>query len=222
MKYRLLSHLLKKDSPRPPAIPAPETARYLDIATGGGNVFTVKFTTHSGTHIDAQAHVVDGGTEIACFPIESFVFERPLLLDLNTGDEHLFCPKDFEPWREQILQCDLLLLRTGHQKWRDVEPARYINQNPGFTVACAEYLYVNYPNLRAIALDTPSFSALSALDEGMKAHVSFIGERKNFIIEDADLSGDHKGLRRVFAMPVFAEGWDSSPCTLVAEYGESS
>ena len=58
-----LSHPITLHDPNPPAIPAPEISQLYSIAADGANVFILKIALHSGTHVDAPAHVVDGGLQ---------------------------------------------------------------------------------------------------------------------------------------------------------------
>jgi kynurenine formamidase len=213
----MMSHILSENGPYPPAIPPLEVTSYLDIAHGGGNVFSAKMTSHSGTHIDAQAHVKVGGKPVTEFPIRQFVYEKPYVADIPMNDRELFTPEHFYPHAEQMKKCDLLLIRTGHQKYRNSDPSRYIMDNPGFSIKCAKYLHDNFPDMKTLALDTPSFSAMSLLDEGMPAHLTYIGERCGFIIEDVNMDFDLSGLKRVFVAPWFMQGLDSAPCTIIGE-----
>ena len=58
-----LDHPITLHDLNPPAIPAPEISQLYSIAADGANVFILKIALHSGTHVDAPAHVVDGGLQ---------------------------------------------------------------------------------------------------------------------------------------------------------------
>jgi len=187
-----------------------------------GNTFYYTAWNHTGTHIDAPAHMLPQGKPITAFQIDDFIFERPYLVDVPKGDSQLISSADLEPNEEAIATCDLLLLRTGFTRYRDVDPVRYRDQNPGLSIEVAYYLNsTRFPHLRAIAIDTISMAATAHVLEGVQAHkILFAREDGShvFLIEDVNLSADLTGLQRVFVVPMFIDGLDSSPCTIIADY----
>jgi arylformamidase len=79
--------------------------------------------------------------------------------------------------------------------------------------------------LKAIALDIVSLASYRRLDpEGILAHqiLCGVGRKDHYliIIEDVDLSLYPADARRVYAVPLFPSGADSSPCTVFAEAGQ--
>jgi kynurenine formamidase len=66
-------------------------------------------------------------------------------------------------------------------------------------------------------MDTISLACMQHLEEGLEAHrILLRGDGRRFlIIEDMNLDFDLSHLRRVFALPLFIEGVDSSPCTVM-------
>jgi hypothetical protein len=72
-----LSFPLNVEGPRPPAIPAPSLTPLMTIARDGAAVQTLCLASHTGTHLDAPRHVVEGGLSIGDFRPEEMVFSRP-------------------------------------------------------------------------------------------------------------------------------------------------
>ena len=86
------------------------------------------------------------------------------------------------------------------------------------SVEGAHYVAGKFPKLRALGLDTVSLACMQHLEEGLEAHRVLLGGkgRRFLIIEDMDLDHDLSQLKRVFALPLFIDGVDSAPCTVMA------
>jgi kynurenine formamidase len=81
-----------------------------------------------------------------------------------------------------------------------------------------------FPELKALALDCISLASYRRIDpEGIVAHQILCGvgrgDRYLVIIEDLDLAAYPEDPLRVYAIPLFPEQTDSSPCTVFAELG---
>ncbi len=223
MMYVELSHRLREDAPLPPGVPRMRVQQHYSMERGDvSNLFVLQLSNHSGTHVDAPWHFIASGLRICDFRLEEFVFERPLCIDVAIGDGQLLEPAHFEPHAEALGQADLLLVRTGYTQVRREAPERYALQSPGMSVRGASYLADDFPRLRAIGLDTISLAAMQHLEEGLEAHrILFRGEGRRFlIIEDMNLDFHLSQLRRVMAVPLFIEGVDSSPCTVIGITGQ--
>jgi kynurenine formamidase len=180
------------------------------------NLFVLQLSNHTGTHIDAPWHFVRNGLSISQFRLEEFVFEHPLCIDFSLGDGEMFQASDLEPYFDRISDCDLLLLRTGYSHVRRTDPDRYRHFSPGMSIEGARYLE-QFPGLRALGLDTISLASMQHLEEGLEAHRVLLGgqNRRFLIIEDMNLDRDLSQLERVLALPLFIDGVDSAPCTIM-------
>ena len=115
---------------------------------------------------------------------------------------------------------DLLLIRTGYEKYRNEN--KYWNDNPGVSSELADYLRRNYPKLRAVGFDFISLTSWKHKEEGLKAHLNFLdpAKREIFIIEDMKLQelGDHDIIDLIIA-PWLIDEIDSAPVTIIARVG---
>ena len=221
-KFRLLSFRLSAAAPAPGAR-TPLSLRVDESIEQGhlGNTFYYTAWNHAGTHIDAPAHMLRAGKPITDFQIHDFIFEHPCVVDVPKGDSQLITSVDLQPYEGGIAKCDLLLLRTGFTRYRATDPVRYRDQNSGLSTEVAHYLSsTRFPLLRAIGIDTISMAATAHVLEGVQAHKNLFAREDGssvFLIEDVDLTSDLTQLQRVFVVPLFIEGLDSSPCTIIAE-----
>jgi kynurenine formamidase len=121
-----------------------------------------------------------------------------------------------------IAEADLVLLRTGWAEHRSVDPARYATDGPLLAPAAARWLIDEHPRLRAIATDAISIGSPRFPEASVATHHALTGvgrddRRYVLIYEDVALPPGLDRVARVFAWPLFVEGSDGSPVTIVAE-----
>jgi kynurenine formamidase len=216
-RQRWLSHPLGVDDPRPPAIPAPELSDLYTIARDGARVHVLRVANHTGTHLDAPAHVIPDGLTITDFMPEELVYRRPAIIDLRLPEAAVVEPRDLVAAVEGLDDPDLLLVRFGCAELRRRDPSAYSTRCPGFGRAGARWLRERFPRLRAIGLDVPSIACIAHLDETMAAHNELLGGegRRFLIVEDMRLDPDLSDLGEVRLWPWLVRGMDSGPCAAV-------
>jgi kynurenine formamidase len=220
--FKLISYPITSNVPAWPGSPQTVITKHNDISKGdAANTCVISIYDHIGTHYDAPNHFIENGLRIAELPLSRFIFNSPLLLDIPKS----FCQKitrsDLEPHASEISRADLLMLRTGFSKYREREGERYGREGPAIASEAAQYLADNFPNLAAVAVDFVSVGSFSGNDDGRLTHRALLGA-EHFIcaIEDVNMSiVDPDKLVRVFALPLFVEGSDSSPVTMLAQEG---
>lgn len=217
-EYIWLSYPLRVQDPRPPAIPAPSIEPFLSIMKGDeANVQILKVANHTGTHIDTQAHVIEGGITIHDFLPEDLIYTEIAVLQMKKNDSEIVMMDDLLPFQKKLSKAEMALFNFGYGRIRRSDPEKYSLKSPGFGPEAAEWLRVNFPKLRAIGMDVPSFSVIAHIEETMKAHniVLMQRDRKLILIEEMNLEQDLDGLREVRVNPWLVEGMDSSPCTII-------
>ena len=220
--YVRLSFDLRLSTPTPGGVqPLVLRARESIEAGDVSNTFYYTAWNHAGTHVDAPAHMLAHGERVTDLPIGHFIFQSPYLLELTKGDFELIRPEDLHSCEERIAATDLLMLRTGFVRYRDNEPARYQDRNPGLSLAAAQYLTTpRFASLRAIGIDAISVATPAHVNEGIQAHRALFSRQTGppiLLVEDMDLRPDLSEVRRVFVVPLYVEGLDSAPCTVIAE-----
>jgi arylformamidase len=220
--FILLSFTLSSSTPTPGGRPALSILIDESVERGNpGNTFYYTAWNHAGTHVDAPGHMLRGQKVITDLSISHLIFEHAHLVDVPKKDDQLITADDLRPHANAIAQSDLLLLRTGFTEYRGADPSRYRDHNPGLSIEVARYLSSHhFPRLRAIGIDSISMAAAAHAFEGLEAHKILFAkndQRPTVLIEDMDFSADLTHLRRVIVAPLFIEGLDSSPCTVIAE-----
>lgn len=202
--------------------PYPEFTIEPLTETGRGafsNTFRVSFTNHQGTHLDAPYHYNPRGKRVTDFSISEYIFDRPVVVDVEKGDDEFICPSDLDNAADRIAECDLLMLRTGFCRYRTADPERYARRNPGISSEAAQYLMQGFPNLRALAIDAVSIEFEGNYDHGFAAHKVFLCDDTHpvILIEGVNMDLDLSHLVRVFVIPLYIEQLDGCPCTVIGE-----
>ncbi len=219
-KKVLLSHMLSVTTPCPGDGPPVRIEPFSRLADGEiSNTKVVTFWNHSGTHIDGPTHVCEGYGDLSeYFLPEGFFFTHPFVLDIPCEDSHLISAEDLMILPHGNRSCDLLLLRTGFQRFRTPDPERFRLSNPGMSVAASEWIVENCPNIRCVGMDAISYAAAEHVEEGIEAHLVLLRRSPPvFIVEDMNLDHDLTTLSSVTITPFLVEGLDSCPCTIVGE-----
>jgi kynurenine formamidase len=222
-----LSYHLSESTPFPKGLPGPTLKRLYALANGDAcNSFYLTTNNHAGTHVDGPCHFNPEGRSITDYELSELVFTKSSVLDIQVSKDELILPKHLERASACRRDCDLLLIRSGFGKYRS-DADTYIEHNPGFSAAAADFLMRQFDGLRAIGMDFASVAATSHMDEGCEAHRVFLGcgsfsARPVLLIEDVRLPDLMPTLHKIYLIPWFFEGLDSAPCTLFAETDEST
>jgi kynurenine formamidase len=218
-----LSYNLSEQTPFYQSLRKPQLEQLYDLAKGDAcNSFYLTTSNHAGTHVDAPRHFHAQGRAITDYALSELVFHHVAVVDASLRDRELIGQRSLEPaLAETPATIDMLLLHTGFGRHRNDE-RRYIDNGPGFGPEAADYLMSRFPNLRAIAMDFASVSALAHEQAGAEAHRVFLGcgkyaERPVLLVEDVFLPDGLPALNRVFVIPWLFDGLDSAPCTMFAE-----
>lgn len=217
----LLSHPLGTATPtwrdNPPVAIAPYS-RIVDGDVANQHVLTT--LNHNGTHVDAPLHFAPGGRSLTDFSPEEWLFSAPRLIDVPRTDDELIDVPDLEPHAATIAEADLLLIRTGFERFRG-DAARFGQRAPGFAAAAGPFL-LGFGGLRAVGMDVPSATAPAHLDEGIAFHQAVLGTgqaepRTLLLVEDVHLAAlDVPAPAEVVVAPLLLDGLDGAPATILA------
>lgn len=206
----LLSHQLSEDSPAYGGGVSLKRKSLKKINCGDScNQEEFSLSGHLGTHIDFPNHFIKEGKSCTDYPVESFLFSSPTLIDVEVDQAELIYPEMLAA--DLPKDIDLLLMRTGMESVRSEEA--YWKLNPGVAVETGKYLKQNFPCLRAIGFDFISLSSYQHRDVGRKSHKVFLSDPEILIIEDMALS-KIKNLMSVIVAPLFIQGADGVPCSV--------
>jgi arylformamidase len=220
-KYTLFSYPLSSRTPMYGLGKAPELSPKKSIARGDScNTFELTLLNHSGTHIDAPNHFWRSGKRLSGYTQDELVFSKPAVVSCPKSAAGLIGIGDLRgPLKGK--KFDLLLIRTGFQKYRSSNPRKYSTSNPCLSPEAAEWLRSEHPEVKAVGVDCISIASCACRDLGRKTHRILLGSGRGkpvLIIEDMRVPKSAAGLRKVIVSPLFVEGIDSSPCSVIGVY----
>jgi kynurenine formamidase len=216
------SHHLSESTPFYKTLRPPRLEQLYDLAKGDAcNSFYLTTSNHAGTHVDAPNHFNPHGRQIAEYGLSELVFTRPALIDIQVGADELILPEHLASWTGCRSDCDFLFVRSGFGMHRS-NAETYIEHNPGFSAAAADFLMSRFTALKALAVDFASIAAMAHMQEGCEAHRVFLGcghysDRPVLLVEDICFPEPVPLLQRIYLIPWLFDGLDSAPCTLFAE-----
>lgn len=218
LRWIWLSHVLAPDTPAYGGGKGLSVAYEKSLCAGDScNSVRLNLHNHLGSHVDAPLHFIPGGSSVESFPPEDWMFAQPLLVDLPLEEAVLITPGMLDPLVPAAGggSHDLLLIRTGFEKYRGEE--RFWRNGPGLSEKLAPWLRDNFPHLTAVGVDCISISSMQHREEGRKAHRALLGLGLR-LFEDLKLSAVQQNcLKRIIALPLRFQNADGAPCSIVAE-----
>lgn len=220
--YLCLSHPLNLRDRAFPGAPTLKLTPFEVIGENDSacNTWRVELFNHFGTHMDGPNHFNPQGLQLWQLPLSTFVAEHPLLVDIPKGEGEAVTPEELLPYDEALQQADMLFIRSGFESVRSSDNEAYSCRGPCLSAAAARLIVDRWPQLKAVGMDWISLSSPLHLEDGIRAHQIMLGLHGNRpvqIIEDVALAAvDAARLEKVFVMPLFVEGIDSAPVTILA------
>lgn len=174
------------------------------IARGGiANVSQLVVGAHTGTHVDAPLHFIDGGSAVDEIPFDVLIGPA-LVVELETSGEIS---------REVLVACDCegqrrVLFKTSNSLlWRALEFRRDFAY---LTADASEYLVEI--GVRLVGIDYLSIERFGATEP--RTHRTLLGAGV-VILEGLNLSAVKPGRYQLICLPLRIRGGDGSPCRAV-------
>lgn len=199
---RDLSHVITDGMPAFPGDPVVETFPHATIDATGFNLTAVGLTSHTGTHIDAPAHVEPDGNDITAFPVDRFRYDARVV-DCPVGRDEAITPEMLPEAGEE----DLVLFSTGWDAhWG--EDAYW--EHPYLTPSCARECAAREVD---VGIDAAS---VDAPDADLAAHHELLREDR-LVVENLRALGDLPERVTVYAFPLALDPGDGAPARVVAD-----
>ena len=139
-----LTHPFSIHTPGWVGYPSPKLSYFQRIATQGIVSQLLELPLHSGTHFDAEMHIVSGGKDLASVPLDRLCREG-VIVDVSGEMEDWAVIKPHHiTERMEVRRGDILLLHTGYWRYYNGAPEedeeRYFLRHPGGGRELAEWI----------------------------------------------------------------------------------
>jgi kynurenine formamidase len=211
-----LSHPLNNNTLAYPGDPHYTAKRFATIADDGCETHSISLCSHTGTHIDAPSHFIQGGLTVDQIPLSKLVGPAVLIdLSNNIKPKQKITWEDIVPYAKELKPGVIVLICTGwYEKWGTKE----YYDHP-FLMKDVAQEFVSR-GVRTIAVDflNPDETVLKGETEhGFIFHGIVLGAG-GFIVENMTNMKSLIGLSNlhVSLLPLKLEGIDGSPIRAIA------
>lgn len=167
MKIIDLTHLITPRMPVFPGTEPPEIGISCTVEEHGFLEKKISMYSHTGTHIDAPAHMIDGGVTLDRFPIETF-FGRACVYRHQVAEKSISINR-LEQLSEQLRSSDFLLIATGWDRFWGEQT--YFDDFPVLEEETARWL-VQF-GLKGVGVDVVSADRMDSRD--FPVHITLLG-----------------------------------------------
>jgi arylformamidase len=177
------------------------------IAAGGtANVSRIDLGSHTGTHVDAPLHFMDGGAGVDELPLDVLIGPARLIA---FGDDVLVVD-EAELRRHDLTGVTRLLIRTRNSAWLASGSAEF---HPDFThVAPDAAEYLVSIGVRLVGVDYLSVEQFHSPHH--RTHKTLLSNRV-VIVEGLALSEPPPGDYELYCLPMLVAGLDGAPARAV-------
>ena len=137
-----------------PSMPGDDDVKmFRSVKHGQHGVMTHRITMvmHSGTHMNAPIHMIQGGVALSDIPLDS-LFGNGVILSIPKERWELVTEEDLEKSKIKIEKEDFVVIVTGwHHKYSD--SLEYWGESPGLSSGAANWLVKK--KVKLVAMDTP-------------------------------------------------------------------
>lgn len=188
-----------------PGDPEPSFERISDLETGGGaNVTLCRMTAHTGTHMDAPAHFLQGPVPgIDAFPPETGIGPAQVV----HVDAPLITAASLAALDLSGIERILFKTRNSHSRWweRDFQTNFVALDNSAAQLLTSK-------NVILVGVDYLSVGAYSG--DGPETHRTLLSAGI-WIVEGLDLTAVEPGRYEMVCLPLRIAGADGSPARVV-------
>jgi len=185
----------------------PEKTMVESIAAGDpGNVSRWLIGSHTGTHVDAPAHFVEGGDTIEAVPLDVLVGPA-VVLDLTFVTSHEIGPDDLRAAGLDSDERVLLKTRNSTDALRKSEKSPWV----GLSAAAAELLVER--GVRLVGIDYLTIDSPDG-ETGWPVHHVLCGAGVA-ILEVIDLSEIAPGRYTLVSLPIKLVGSEAAPARTI-------
>lgn len=204
-----LTHPIHEDMPVYPGTEQPVISTDCSIEQDGFLEKKITFYSHTGTHMDAPAHLIKGGKYLDQYDISRF-YGSAIVVHLELNEDKSIDLGILNPVENQLKNTDFLLIHTGWSRYWGTDD--YFANFPVLTPEAAEWMAGI--GLKGIGFDV--ISADSADTRTYPIHKILLGSDMVIVENLANLDQLHEGAFEFSCFPLHFQQADGSPIRAVA------
>lgn len=152
-----LTHTIHPGMPVFPGTEEPVLQNANTFEKDGFRETSIKMSSHTGTHIDAPAHMLASGPYLNNMDIDHFI-GTAAILDFSDKNVEIIDTDDLKPYTEKIKNAEFIILKTGWSRYWGEQ--KYYEGFPSLSEAAAKWL--TSLNLKGIGIDAISIDSMSS------------------------------------------------------------
>lgn len=211
MKVYDLTHTITEDMPVYPGTESPTLHTANTIPKDGFRETRLSMHSHTGTHIDPPAHIVDGGMTLDAFPPEQFL-GRALVIDctdLSEGESITMA--QILRYGENVKKADFLLFALGWDRYWGTDA--YFGNYPCMDNEVLDFILAG--DYKGIGFDVIGLDPIQ--DEKLVRHHRLFENKRIINIENlANLNTLPDGLFMFACLPIKVQSSDGAPARAIA------
>lgn len=209
MKIVDLTHIMSRGMPVYPGTEPPQFKVGCTIEEDGFREKEIIMYSHTGTHVDAPAHLVRGYKTLDQLETDHF-YGDAIILDFGQTPGKSIGIDDLKPFSERLSQVDFVIIKTGWSHFWGTE--EYFSGYCVLTSEAAEWL--SRCSLKGLGLDT--ISADPADTKDFEIHKILFGSNMIIIENLTNLEEIGSDIIRFSCFPLRIKDADGSPVRAVA------
>lgn len=185
---------LSNELPTWPTDPDVQISDFCSLSAGdGANVSMLNFGAHTGTHVDAPAHFIEGAAKVESLPLDALIGEATVIEvpeDVRAIDEE-FVQKHFVPGTERVV------FKTRNSVfWSEADP-QFHTDFTYLDLGAAKWLVEQ--GIKLVGIDYLSIEKYAS--EKHETHLALLS-RGVVILEGLNLSGIAAGKYELICLPL--------------------
>lgn len=205
-----LSQSINSDIKLYPGSPNVYFLKWSKYSIDGYDSEAIFLSTHTGTHMDAPSHFIEGAESIDDIDVNRFVMKNVHLLKIFKSSNQLITAEDIINSNIDIKANDSIVFSTGWE--HNYNSDNYISSNPGLSPQAATYL--SNKKINAVAIDSPSID--SGIESEFPVHQILLKNNIIIIENICNLAQIDKKNFNLIAIPLKLRGASGSPVRALA------
>ena len=205
-----LSQSINSDIKLYPGSPNVYFLKWSKYSIDGYDSEAIFLSTHTGTHMDAPSHFIEGAESIDDIDVNRFVMKNVHLLKIFKSSNQLITAEDIINSNIDIKENDSIVFSTGWE--HNYNSDNYISSNPGLSPQAATYL--SNKKINAVAIDSPSID--SGIESEFPVHQILLKNNIIIIENICNLAQIDKKIFKLIVIPLRLRGASGSPVRALA------